>query len=101
MFHAQIAKTDLVFSTNELPLLNEGLKYNLIRTQNWIRIPALEAETENNHLPTFEQGHVRYQVANNITNIIVTSVFYNTWPTLVTQNYLDTQVNLSDLHLPF
>jgi len=49
-----INKTDIIFSNDELLLLNKGLKYNPNhRHKNWIRTSVLQAETSINELPTF------------------------------------------------
>lgn len=58
-----INKTDIIFSNDELLLLNKGLKYNLNhKNKNWIRTWVLQAETSINQLPAFVQEHTWYQV---------------------------------------
>ena len=70
-FHPRIINnTDIIFSSDELLLLNASLKHNFNHHyKNWIRTLALKAETATNQLPTFEQEHVRYQVAHYIKRL--------------------------------
>jgi hypothetical protein len=57
-----INKTDIIFSNDELLLLNKGLKYNLNhKHKNWIRTWVLQAETSINQLPAFVKEHMQYQ----------------------------------------
>jgi hypothetical protein len=47
-----VNKTDIVFSEQEMSLLQKGPKYNLhTKPKNWIQILAVEAETAISHLP--------------------------------------------------
>jgi hypothetical protein len=49
-----INKTDIIFSNDELILINKSLKYNLNhKHKNWIRTLALKAETAITQLLTF------------------------------------------------
>jgi hypothetical protein len=65
-----INKTDITFSSDELALLNKGLKYNPHhKHKNWIKTLALEAETAITLLPIYEQDHIRHQVAYNIKRL--------------------------------
>jgi hypothetical protein len=58
-----INKTDIIFSNDELLLLNKGLKYNLNhKHKNWIRTFVLQPETSINQLPAFVKECIRYQV---------------------------------------
>jgi len=74
-FHKQlypraVNKTNITFTSDELSLLNKGLKYNLGHKQrNWIATLALEAETAISQLPNTEQEYIRYQVAHNIRQL--------------------------------
>jgi len=62
--------TDIIFTAEELTLLNKGLKYNLsYRNKNWIRTLALETETAITLLPTHEQDYIRVQAAHNLKQI--------------------------------
>ena len=64
-----INKTERHFSNEELPLLNEGLKYNLNTKKNeWVSKLALEAETAISHLPGTDHEYYRRQVANHRVN---------------------------------
>ena len=62
--------TDIVFTDEEMILLNKGLKYNLsYKRKHWIRNVALEAENAVTLLPVKEQDHIRYQVAYNLEKL--------------------------------
>ena len=62
-----INKTNITFTNEEQRLLNKGLKYNLsYKHKHRINNLAFEAETAITLLPTNEQEHIRYQVAQNI-----------------------------------
>jgi len=74
-----INKTNIVFPSDELLLLNKSLKYNLsYKHKNLIRTLALGAETTINQLPGFEQEHTRYQDGNNTKAYINSKKKYNT-----------------------
>jgi hypothetical protein len=63
-------KTNINFTSDELTLLNKGLKYNLsFKKNNWIESLALEAETAISLLPSREQDHIRFQVAHNVRQL--------------------------------
>ena len=65
-----INNTNIIFSENELTILNKGLKYNFNpKPKNWITALALEAETAINQLPPPEQDPIRYQVTKNIQKL--------------------------------
>jgi len=73
-FHPRVInKTNINFSTNELNLLNKGLKYNLpYKQKNWISTLAIEAETVITQLPGHHQECLRAIIqptaSNNCTN---------------------------------
>jgi len=60
----------MIFSNEELVLLNNGLKYNLGRKgKQWISNLALEAEAAATLLPPGEQEYVGHQIAQNIKKL--------------------------------
>jgi len=67
-FHPRVInKTNINFSTNELNLLNKGLKYNLpYKQKNWISTLAIEAETAITQLPSHHQEYFRAITAHRI-----------------------------------
>ena len=68
-----INNTNIIFTEDELSLLNKGLKYNLhSKKKDWIKTLALEAETAVNKLPEIDREYYRWQVANKI------DILYNT-----------------------
>jgi hypothetical protein len=68
-YHRVVNKTDVIFSNEEIELLNKGVKYNLSKKPNqWIRNLALEAEAAITLLPLGEKEYVRHHVAKNIKN---------------------------------
>ena len=70
-FYPQVDnRTNITFSSDELTLLNKGLKYNLsFKRKNWIKTLALEAETTVSYLPHTEREYLRYQIAHNIKQL--------------------------------
>ena len=65
-----INHTAIIFSVDELALLNKGLKYNLHhKPKQWITTLALEAETAISYLPPGEQEPIRYQVNKQIQRL--------------------------------
>ena len=70
-FHPRIInKTNIVFSEQEIALLNKGLKYNLnYKQKNWNIKLALEAETTITQLRISEQEYMRYRVEENINKL--------------------------------
>ena len=63
--------TTIAFTSNELALLNKGLKYNLHNKQkHWVTTLALEAETVISLLPPLDQDPIRYQVNKNIQHLL-------------------------------
>ena len=49
------------FSSDEITLLNKGLKYNInFKLKSWIETLALEAETAVSYLPQTEQEYLTY-----------------------------------------
>ena len=63
-------RTNITFSSDELTLLNKGLKYSLnFKRRNWIETLTLEAETGVSYLPHTEQEYLRYQIAHNIKQL--------------------------------
>jgi hypothetical protein len=63
-------KTNVIFSNDELTVLEKGLKYNLhYKHKSWINPIDLEAETAKTQLPTYEQDYIRQQVAHNTTSV--------------------------------
>jgi hypothetical protein len=73
--------TDTKFTTDELNLLNKGLKYNLsYKNKNWIKTLALETETALTQLPAQEKEYIRIQIAHNLKQLYTqkaTSKQYN------------------------
>ena len=67
-FHSRVInKTNIKFSTNELNLINKGLKYNLpYKQKNWISTLAIEAETAITQLPNHHQEYFRTITAHRI-----------------------------------
>jgi hypothetical protein len=62
--------TNIKFTTEELNLLNKGLKYNLpYKHKNWIQTLALEAETAVTQLPAHDQDYIRVLTAYNIKQL--------------------------------
>jgi hypothetical protein len=60
----------MTFTSDELSLLNKGLKYNLgYKHRDLIATLALEAETAISQLPNTKQYYIRYQVAHNIRQL--------------------------------
>jgi hypothetical protein len=58
------------FSTQEITLLEKGLKYNLHRKpKNWIQRMALEAETAISYIDVTKQDHLRHTVAEHLAKI--------------------------------
>jgi hypothetical protein len=54
-----INKADIIFSNDELPLLNKDLKYNLNhKHKKWLRTQALQDETATKQLPAFVKEHM-------------------------------------------
>jgi hypothetical protein len=54
-----INKTDIIFSNDELLLLNKALKYNLDhKHKKWVRTRALQDETAINQLSAFVKEHM-------------------------------------------
>jgi hypothetical protein len=71
-----INKTNVVFTADELTLLNKGLKYNLsLKQKEWINTLALTAETAVTLTkPCTVQEYTRIQLPhnkNNFTNNII------------------------------
>jgi len=65
-----INEANLTFSSDELTLLSQGLKYNLrYEHKNWTKTSALEAEADVCHLPSMEQDFMRYLVTSNINRL--------------------------------
>jgi hypothetical protein len=65
-----INKTDIEFSSEEMTLLNKGLKYNLTHMgKYWLSNLALETEAAIKILLTHEQEHIRHQVAHNLQKL--------------------------------
>jgi hypothetical protein len=63
--------TDVVFTENELQLLDKGLKYNLHhKPKTWIKTLTMEAHTVMRELPEKDQGYMKQLVANNIGKLI-------------------------------
>jgi hypothetical protein len=62
--------TNIKFNSDELNLLNKGLKYNLrYKHKNWIKTLALEAETAITQLPSHEQDYMRALTAHNLKQL--------------------------------
>ena len=63
--------TTIDFTSDELALLNKGMKYNLHYKQKcWITTLALEAETVIRLLPPLDQDPIQYQVNKNIQHLL-------------------------------
>jgi len=61
-----INQTNITFSSEELVLLNKGLKYILShKRKQWISNLAFEAEITTTLLPPGEQEYIRHQIAHN------------------------------------
>ena len=66
-FPRVVNKTNILFSKNELNLLEKGPKYNIhSHKRNWLTTLALEAETSITHLPSTDCDYFRKQVAIRI-----------------------------------
>ena len=66
-FPRVVNKTNILFSNNELKLLEKGPKYNIhSHKRNWLTTLALEAETSITHLPSTDCDYFRKQVAIRI-----------------------------------
>ena len=66
-----INHTAINLSTEELALLNKGLKYNLHhKPRQWITTLTLEAETAISALPPSDQDPIRYLVNKQIQHLI-------------------------------
>ena len=67
-----VNNTNIIFTDDELALLNKGLKYNLHhKHKNWITTLAFEAKTAITLLPISEQEPIRYHIANNIRKLYI------------------------------
>jgi hypothetical protein len=65
-----INNTSIQFSTDELILLNKGLKYNLpFKHKNWVKTLALEAETAIAQLPFQDQDCLRTLTAHKLKQL--------------------------------
>ena len=65
-----INHTAINLSTEELALLNKGLKYNLHhKPRQWITTLTLEAETAISALPPSDQDPIRYLVSKQIQHL--------------------------------
>ena len=70
-FKRTINMTDIIFTDDELNLLDKGLKYNLHKKpKNWIKTLALEADTTIRILPEKNQPYFKQLVANNLQKLI-------------------------------
>jgi hypothetical protein len=62
--------TDISFTTDELSVLNQGLKYNLhYKNDNWLHTLALDADAAATHLPSHEQDGTRHLMAQHIQQL--------------------------------
>jgi hypothetical protein len=67
----EVNYTNIQFTTDELMLLNKGLKYNLHhKPKNWLTKIALEAETAINLLYIRLRDYFRFLVAHNLQTLI-------------------------------
>jgi hypothetical protein len=65
-----VNKTKIFFTHDKLTLLNEVSKYNLsLKRKHWLSNIALGAEAAITLLPSYEQAHIRYQVAHILQNL--------------------------------
>jgi hypothetical protein len=65
-----INMTDIVFTDEEMTLLNKGLKYDQsYKRRHWISYLTLEAENAITLLPVQEQDRIRYEVAYNLEKL--------------------------------
>ena len=63
-------KTSIIFTDNEINLLEKDPKYNLhSRKHNWLTTLALEAETAITFLPSSDRDYFRKQVTNCIEHL--------------------------------
>ena len=70
-FYLQVLNNTTVdFTSEELALLNNGMKHNLhYKQKRWITTLALEAETAISLLPALDQDPIRYLVNKNIQHL--------------------------------
>jgi hypothetical protein len=69
-YSSVIKYTAIIFSSEELQLLNKGLKYNLNhKCKQWISNLAFEANMARTMLPPTEQEYIRHQVAKNLEKL--------------------------------
>jgi hypothetical protein len=62
--------TDIQFTTDEMKLLNKGLKYNLAyKNKDWTKRFGIETETAITQLPAHEQEYIRIQAAHNLQRL--------------------------------
>ena len=62
--------TKIQFTSEEMSLLNKGLKYNLNhKNKNWIQTLAFKTETAIAQLPSHEQDDIRFRAAHNIKQL--------------------------------
>ena len=72
-----VKNTNIIFTDDELAIINKGLKYNLHhKRENWITTLPLEAETAITLLPISEQEPIRYHMANNIRKLYTQNTNY-------------------------
>jgi hypothetical protein len=65
-----INDTDIIFSKQEMAMLQKGLKYNLhSKPKNWLQNLALEEETAIQALPTPDREIYRHTVVNRISTL--------------------------------
>jgi hypothetical protein len=57
---------NMVFTNDDVQLLNKGLNYILYSKKNWIKTVAIEADTTISQLREAEQMYMRQIVANNL-----------------------------------
>jgi hypothetical protein len=63
--------TDFAFTSEEMLLLNKGLKYNLHhKPKKWIQTVAIEADRAVNLLPDIDRNYMRQLIANNIKKLV-------------------------------
>jgi hypothetical protein len=65
--------SDVTFTSDEVQLLNKGLKYNLHHEKkDWIETLAMEAETAITQINQEEQAYMRQCVSNKLQTLINT-----------------------------
>ena len=65
-----VNKSNIIFTNEEITLLNKGLKYNLhLKKEKWLTNLALEAEMAINFLPITDREYYRKQISTHLTQL--------------------------------